>query len=138
MTIFAGIDIAKEVHWVCAVDAQGQVLLDRKLLNTPEDLYRLVGELRALQAAVRIGVDVLGGIAALAQAVLLEAGFALVHVPGLAVNRARQGTVGGESKSDPRDARVIADQVRTRTVRYLQKKAASLGFSLQPTHAVCA
>jgi hypothetical protein len=29
-------------------------------------------------------------------------------------NRARQGTVGSESKSDPRDARVIADQVRTR------------------------
>ena len=45
---------------------------------------------------------------------LAEAGFALVHVPGLAVNRARQGTVGGENKSDPRDARVIADQVRTR------------------------
>jgi Transposase len=35
-------------------------------------------------------------------------------MPGLAVNRARQGTVGGEHKSDPRDARVIADQVRTR------------------------
>jgi len=45
---------------------------------------------------------------------LAEAGFALVHVPGLAVNRARQGTVGGENKSDPRDARAIADQVRTR------------------------
>lgn len=29
------------------------------------------------------------------------------------------------------------DQVRTRTIRYLQKKAASLGFNLQPT-AVCA
>jgi transposase len=38
-----------------------------------------------------------------------------VHVPGLAVNRARQGTRGGEHKSDPRDARVIADQVRTRS-----------------------
>jgi transposase len=45
---------------------------------------------------------------------LAEAGFPLVHVPGLAVNRARQGTSGGEHKSDPRDARVIADQVRTR------------------------
>jgi transposase len=45
---------------------------------------------------------------------LLAAGFRLVHVSGLAVNRARQGTRGGESKSDPRDARVIADQVRTR------------------------
>lgn len=38
-----------------------------------------------------------------------------MHVPGLAVNRARQGTVGGENKSDPRDARTIADQVRTRS-----------------------
>src|SRR6185503_4454652 len=103
MTIFTGIDIAKEVHWACAIDAQGRVLLDRKLLNTPADLDRLVDELRALQEDVR------GGIAALAQAVLLEARFDLVHVPGLAVNRARQGTVGGESKSDPRDARVIAD-----------------------------
>ena len=38
----------------------------------------------------------------------------VVHVPGLAVNRARRGTVGGEHKSDPKDARVIADQVRMR------------------------
>jgi transposase len=30
------------------------------------------------------------------------------------------------------------DQVRVRTIRYLHKKAASLGFSLQPTSAVCA
>jgi transposase len=45
---------------------------------------------------------------------LAAASFCLVHVPGLAVNRARQGTTGGEAKSDPRDARVIADQVRTR------------------------
>lgn len=114
MTTFVGIDIAKEVHWVCAIDAAGAVLLNRKLLNTPEDLLRLTDELRQLPAPLRIGIDVLGGIAALAQAVLLDAGFAVVHVPGLAVNRARQGTVGGESKSDPRDARVIADQVRTR------------------------
>ena len=50
----------------------------------------------------------------LTEAMLAEAGFALVHVPGFAVNRARQGTRGGENKSDPRDARVIADQVRMR------------------------
>jgi len=114
MSTFVGIDVAKEVHWVCAIDMQGQVLLNRRLLNTPEDLNRLVAELRALPAPMRIGIDVLGGIAALAQAVLLDAGFELVHVPGLAVNRARQGTTGGEAKSDPRDAHVIADQVRTR------------------------
>ena len=68
-----------------------------------------------LRGSVRIGLDVIGGIAGLAEAMLAEAGFTLVHVPGMAVNRARQGTVGGENKSDPRDARTIADQVRTRS-----------------------
>jgi hypothetical protein len=53
--------------WVCAIDLQGQVLRNRKLpRDTPEDLNRLVAELRALPAHVRIGIDVLGGIAALA------------------------------------------------------------------------
>ncbi len=109
-----GIDIAKDLHWASAIDAAGEALLDRKVANTPQDLLRLADELRALPAPLKVGIDVLGGIATLTQAVLLEAGFALVHVSGLAVNRARQGTVGGETKSDPRDARVIADQVRTR------------------------
>jgi transposase len=114
MRISVGIDIAKEVHWVSAIDTEGIARIDRKLLNTPADLASLVDELKALGGAVRVGLDVVGGIAGLAEAMLAEAGFALVHVPGLAVNRARQGTVGGENKSDPRDARTIAEQVRTR------------------------
>jgi transposase len=112
--ISVGIDIAKDIHWVAAIDADGVVLLDRKLPNRPPDLAALAEELATLGGQVRIGIDVMGGIAGLATAILAEAGFALVHVPGLAVNRARQGTVGGENKSDPRDARTIADQVRTR------------------------
>ena len=114
MRISVGIDIAKEIHWVTAIDADGAVQIDRKLPNTPADIATLSDELTALRGTVRIGLDVIGGIAGLAQAMLAEAGFALVHVPGIAVNRARQGTVGGENKSDPRDARTIADQVRTR------------------------
>src|SRR3546814_18902736 len=62
----------------------------------------------------RVGIALLGGIAGLLEAMLIEAGLTVVHVPGLAVNRARRGTVGGEHKSDPKDARVIADQVRMR------------------------
>src|ERR1700722_2053507 len=114
MRISVGIDIAKEIHWVTAIDADGAVQIDRKLPNTPADIATLSDELTALRGTVRIGLDVIGGIAGLAQAMLAEAGFALVHVPGIAVNRARQGTVGGENKSDPRDARPIAAQVRTR------------------------
>lgn len=114
METFVGIDIAKEVHWVVALDAHGKELLNRRLLNAPADMMKLVDQLAAFPQPVLVGIDVLGGIAAFAQAVLLEAGVALVHVPGLAVNRARQGMVGGESKSDPRDARVIAEQVLRR------------------------
>lgn len=114
MQISAGIDIAKEIHWVTAIDADGTVRIDRKLLNVPSDIAALADELTALHGTVRIGLDVIGGIAGLAEAMLAQAGFVLVHVPGIAVNRARQGTVGGENKSDSRDARTIADQVRTR------------------------
>lgn len=102
MGISVGIDIAKEMHWVTAIDADGVVRIDRKLANTPGEIAQLITELGELGRTVRIGLDVVGGIA-------------LVHVSGLAVNRARQGTRGGENKSDPRDARTIADQVRARS-----------------------
>lgn len=114
MRISVGIDIAKQTHWVTAIDAHGVVHIDRKLENTPSAIAALVDELAGLDGNVCIGLDVVGGIAGLVEAMLAEAGFPLVHVPGLAVNRARQGTVGGEHKSDPRDARVIAEQVRIR------------------------
>jgi transposase len=64
-----------------------------------------------------IGLDVVGSFAHFLGASLLAEGFRLVHAPGIAVNRAGQGFAGGESKSDPRDARTIADLVRTRDLR---------------------
>jgi Transposase. len=112
--ISAGIDIAKEVHWITAIDDAGTVLIDHALDNDPAAIAALIDELAALDGAVRVGFDVIGGIAGLAEAMLAASGCTLLHVPGLAVNRARQGTVGGENKSDPRDARTIADQVRSR------------------------
>ena len=115
MRISVGIDIAKEVHWVTAVDADGRVLLDRKLENTAADIGRLVGGARGARrrAPDRDRSSRRHRPPASAPCCWPPA-CALVHVPGLAVNRARQGTVGGRHKSDPRDARVIADQVRMR------------------------
>lgn len=114
MRLAIGLDIAKDTHWVTALTEHGEVVLDRRVANTPPELIALVAELVALGGERTVGIDVIGGIASLATAVLFDAGERVVHVPGLAVNRARQGTTGGESKSDPRDARVIAEQVRTR------------------------
>lgn len=115
MRISIGVDVAKEVHWARAITDLGEVLLDRSVSNTPPDVAELLSDLEGLGGERTVGLDILGGVATLITVMLLEAGERVVHVPGLAVNRGREGTTGGENKSDPRDAAVIADQVRTRS-----------------------
>jgi transposase len=115
MDVFIGIDVAKEVHWACALDGSAHVLFSHALANDPPALGDLIAEIEGLDArTTRTAVDMLGGAASLLCAMFAEAGLALVHTPGLAVNRARQGYRGGERKSDPKDAAVIADLARTR------------------------
>lgn len=126
--IAVGVDVAKEFHWAQAIDpTTDEILLNRRVDNDPASVAELVAELEGLEAAhgrLRVGIDVLGGIAALLSAMLLEAGIELVHVSGLAVNRARQGTAGGENKSDPRDAAAIADLVaHRRNLRSVETEA---------------
>jgi transposase len=118
MGVAVGIDIAKGFHWARAVSTDdSRVLIDRRVDNDPASIQALIDQLEALRGEhgqIKAGIDVIGGIAGLIAAMLSDAGIDVVHVSGLAVNRARQGTVGGEHKSDPRDAAVIADQVRHR------------------------
>jgi transposase len=114
MRICAGIDVAKDVHWATAIDRDARVLFDRAVANDQEAIAALAADLSRLGGELTIGLDVTGSIASFLEAVLLAEGLRLVHVPGIAVNRAAQGFAGGERKSDPRDARVIADLVRTR------------------------
>jgi transposase len=122
MDVAVGIDVAKESHWAVATRLDSQTgkavgVLSLRVGNTPaaisaliEQITELVGDGESLQ----VGIDMLGGIARLLEVMLLAADLDVVHVPGLAVKTARRATRGGEHKSDPRDARVIADQVRTR------------------------
>ena len=117
MKISVGIDAAKATHWAVAVDEGGRVVLDRAVENDPEAIDGFVAALRGLGGETVIGLDVVGSFAAFLEAALLAEGFALVHAPGIAVNRAGQGFAGGERKSDPRDARTIAELVRTRDLR---------------------
>ena len=114
MRICVGIDVAKDVHWACAIDQDARVLIDRSLANRQDAIEELAGELRRLGPDLVVGLDVTGSIAGFLEAVLIAEGLDLVHVPGIAVNRAAHGFAGGERKSDPQDARVIADLVRTR------------------------
>ena len=117
MEICIGIDAAKLVHWAVGIDNGGRVVLDRAVENNPVAIDEFITELRTLKGDVVIGIDVVGSFARFIEASLLAEDFALVHTPGIAVNRAGQGFAGGERKSDPRDARTIAELVRTRDLR---------------------
>ncbi|AFL49702.1 hypothetical protein ABIE78_004526 [Sinorhizobium fredii] len=117
MEIYVGIDVAKETQWACALDARAQVLLDRAVENDQAAIEGLVADLRGLGGEVVVGLDITGSLARFLEAILLAEGLRLVHVPGIAVNRAGQGFSGGERKSDPRDVHTIAELVRTRDLR---------------------
>lgn len=117
MRISVGRDVAKAVHRACAIDEAGRTLPDRTVETTPEGIGSFTGDLRALGGEAVIGLDVVGAFARFLGASLLAEGFRLVHAQGIAVRRAGQGLAGAETRSDPRDARPIADLVRTREPR---------------------
>ncbi|MBA3424654.1 MAG: IS110 family transposase [Rubrobacter sp.] len=111
--VWAGIDAGKEIHWAHVLDASGAPLLSRRVENDEADLSELIEEVLALAEEVLWAVDQPGGSAALLLALLWEREQKVVYLPGLAVDRARDA-YPGESKTDARDAHVIADQARMR------------------------
>lgn len=116
--LMVGIDVAKAFHQmvVTVPDPQtrkAKTVLSRRVENTPTDIAGMIteiGELEAEHGAAEVGIDILGGIARVLEVMVADAGLILWQ----AVKTARRATRGGEHKSDPRDARVIADQIRAR------------------------
>lgn len=113
--VWVGVDVGKEFHWACALDASGTELFSRRVENDEGSLSALIDEASALAGRSQIvwAVDQPGGGAALLLALLWEREQRIIYVPGLAVDRARD-TYRGESKTDEIDARIIADQARMR------------------------
>jgi transposase len=110
---WAGVDAGKEFHWAHVLDASGRELLSRKVENDEAQLLMLIDEVLALAEEVIWALDQPGGGAALLLALLWERNQRVLYVPGLTVDRARDA-YRGESKTDARDAHVIADQARMR------------------------
>lgn len=112
--VWTGIDAGKEFHWAHVLDASGTQLLSRRVENDEAELVALIEEVVSLTKDVVWAIDQPGGSAALLLALLWERGQRVIYVPGLTVDRARDA-YRGESKTDAKDARVIADQARMRS-----------------------
>lgn len=110
---WAGIDAGKRHHHLVVIDQDGTRLLSRRVANAEPDLAELIDTVQCGAEALTWAIDLTDGPATLVIALLLERGQRLVHVPGIAVNRAADA-YRGEGKTDARDAAVIADQARMR------------------------
>ncbi len=110
---WAGIDAGKEAHWAHVLDASGETLLSRKVRNDEADLSGLIDEALSFADEIVWAIDQPGGGAVLLLGLLWERGQRVLYVPGLTVDRSRDA-YRGESKTDARDAHVIADQARMR------------------------
>ncbi|MGU3500571.1 IS110 family transposase, partial [Mycobacterium sp. C31M] len=112
--LWAGVDVGKEHHWVCAIDDKGTAVLSRKLANDEQSIRGLVAEVDALSPEVSWTVDLTTVYAGLLLTVLADAGKTVRYLSGRAVWQASATYRGGEAKTDAKDARVIADQSRMR------------------------
>ena len=115
--IFVGVDWAEAHHDVCVLDAEGNVLARKRV----DDSLGGVAELHALVAnhlgddddvndAVIVGIEKDRGLIVTA---LIAANYQVYAVNPLAAARYRERHHVSGAKSDPGDAKVLADLVRT-------------------------
>ena len=105
--VWAGIDAGKGFRWAHVLDASGTRLLSRKVENEEANLSKLIDRVLSLADDVVWAIDQPGGGVALLLALLWDRGHRVLYIPGLTVDRSRDA-YRGKSKTDARDARVIA------------------------------
>src|SRR5438309_7037027 len=112
MRFFVGIDWASRAHAVCIIDQTGRVRWQDSVPHTAEGLPELVGHLRRFRGrgGLRVALERPSGLLV---DTLVDAGFEVVpiHPNALKATRPRYSAAGG--KSDPGDAFILADLLRT-------------------------
>lgn len=115
--LFVGVDWAEDHHDVCVMDLDGRVQAKGRVSNDLAGIAKLhdliagaVGDDVEDEPAVTVGIEIDRGLLVRA---LVAAGYRVLAVNPLAVDRYRDRHRVSGAKSDPGDARVLADMVRT-------------------------
>src|SRR5215469_6289148 len=113
-TWFVGIDWASQSHQVCLVNARGEGLAERAVAHGGAGIAELCDWLLARTAAraeaIAVAIEVPHGPVVEA---LLERGFRVHAINPKQLDRFRDRFTVAGSKDDRRDARVLADSLRT-------------------------
>ncbi len=113
MEIFVGIDWAEAHHDICVLNEMGMVLAKRRIaegLDGVGQLHALLADHAAEPNQVVIGIETDRGLLVGA---LLAAGYQVFAINPLAASRYRDRHSTSGAKSDPGDAKMLADLVRT-------------------------
>ena len=112
MILFVGLDWAAAAHAVCVLDETGTVRWQGRVAHSAEGLAELVRRLTRLGSppTIRIAIERPSGLVV---DTLVDAGFTVVpiHPNVVKASRPRYSAAGG--KSDPGDAYLLADLLRT-------------------------
>ncbi len=112
--VYLGVDIGKRSHYAVAVDATGKRIYQTGVANDERALGKLVEW--AKDHVATLVVDQPGGAAAVLLKLCWQSDVRIGYLHGLAMARARE-FYAGESKSDPKDAFVLADVARAHPTR---------------------
>jgi transposase len=111
--IFVGIDWAEAHHDVCVLDEDGMVLAKGRVPDGVEGLARMhamVADHAEEPSEVLVGIETDRGLLV---GTLVAAGYRIYAVNPFAVSRYRDRHATSGAKSDPGDAKVLADLIRT-------------------------
>lgn len=116
--LFVGVDWAEEHHDVCVMDPAGRVRAKGRVTNDLAGVAKLHDLIAgaapedavADEPEVVVGIEIDRGLLVRA---LVAAGYRVLAVNPLGVDRYRDRVRVSGAKSDPADARVLADMVRT-------------------------
>ena len=110
--VWIGLDIGKTEHFADVLDEAGSPLFAGAVTNDEAALEALLDRSESFGSPALV-VDQPGSLARLVLAVAARRGVPVAYVPGLVMRRAAD-LYPGESKTDRRDAFVLADTGRTR------------------------
>jgi hypothetical protein len=111
--IFVGVDWAEDHHDVCVMDPEGIVLGKRRVADSISgigELHELISAHAGDDEQVVVGIEIDRGLVVTA---LVAAGYEVFAINPLASSRYRDRHAVSGAKSDPGDAKVLADLVRT-------------------------
>ncbi len=111
--LFVGVDWAEDHHDVCVMVEEGTVLGKRRFPDSVAgigELHELVAQHADEEEPVTVGIEIDRGLVVWS---LLAAGYEVYAINPMASSRYRDRHATSGAKSDPGDAKVLADLVRT-------------------------